>query len=298
MSTTPQRHPRAKLWGLERWIGDNGNGSWERVAIKPPERGPDDMGPLQRWFPIESYSEAAIRMACGPGRFRVWWKTASRKHLGPTEPFELAPDPAVPSVEPSSPEPPPAPEHPAPPAHQVASMALVPPGYVPKPPPGYMPPPAEPAFERYHHLAGEDADRVVVAVTNLGAAFQAATAQMAAATIAVSGQRASEWQALSSQLLAHAMAPRPADPALAQLIQGQQAMAAALQALAGKVEGLEAEADDDDEPPIPQGQGITGAQVFQAALPLIERVATPLIDRAMNAASKPEPPKRDGSAEP
>ena len=300
MTTAPERHPRAAFWGLDRWIGSNGSGTWERVQIVPADRTKADAGPLVRWFPIETYSEDAILAHCGPGRFRIYWRTRSRKHVGPSEPFELGihvgPVTTPPAPPPSVDPPPRSPEPVSPPIQATpAPLALVPPGYVPKPPPGYMPPPVEHAFERHHHLAGEDADRVIQCVTAVAASSQNSVAQMAAAMIAVSGQRATEWQAVASQLLAHAMAPKPPDPSIAQIAQGQQALAAAVQALAAKVDDLE---PDEDEPPTPPqpNHSPTGAEMFRAALPLIERVATPLIDRAMNAGAKPDTsPKADGS---
>lgn len=141
----------------------------------------------------------------------------------------------------------------------------MPPGYVPKPPASHMPAPADAVYERAHYMAAEDADRVVVAVTNLASAFQSATAQMAAATIAVSGQRATEWQGLASQLLAQATAPKPPDPALAQLAAAVQALAQGQQAIAAKVEELEA---DDDEPPAGPTEPTDGQRLMAAIAPI------------------------------
>jgi hypothetical protein len=254
---------------------------WHPVAIPNPVGG----RPI-RWFPIADQTADVLSKLADGGPLHIWHRAKGRK-CGPIDRGVWRPE-APPVAEPAPPPAPVAPPEPAsapstalaapstalaappPPApvppNGKPALALVPPGYVPRPPPNYMPATAEPAFERYHHLAAEDADRVVLAVTNLGAAFQSAVAQMAAATIAVSGQRASEWQGLASQLLAQAAAPKPADPALAQLAQGQQAIAAALQTLASKVEALEADADDVDDTPPPGAAEPTDGQKLMAAI--------------------------------
>ena len=278
----PEPDPRAVYWGLERRTGGNGEARWERVQIVRDGNGnePNEPKGWLRWFPLASYSEGNIRAACGPGTYRVTWQPASRKaHWPPSDPFvvqpEQIPEPGPVTVEPAKPTPPTTANEPAttpaPPIRSERSaLATVPPGYVQRPPPGYMPAPVDPPFERYHHLAGEDADRVTLVVTTLAASFQTAVAQMAAAVIATSGQRADDAQRLAHALMAQMAAPNPQLAMLTQSVQQQNAqlvaLATAQQATTAKLEDLEAEADDPG--PTPETTPTDGQKIMATLAPL------------------------------
>jgi hypothetical protein len=264
--TLPIPHPGSVFWGLERSIGTNGNTRWERVQIIHPE----GAGGAQRWFPIASYTAENIRAACGTGVFRVLWQPKTRRaKWTPSEQFMLESE---------------VPPAPAPPPKPTASAAPVP----ARPEPTAIAPRVEPfptvpapihhgqpgvsgdlvgGFERLHHLASSDASQVTTAVAVLAQSFNQSVAQMAAVTIAMSGQRAQDAQHALAAIMAQQAQPNPQLAAIARQLEAQNAAIGQLAAAQVKTTEQLAELEDGDEPgPLETIQTPTDGQRLMATL--------------------------------
>ena len=287
--------PRACFFGLERAIGTNGNTQWQRVQVIQP-----GSTSTVRWFPIESYSEQNIAAAAGPGTYRaIWQPKTKRAKWPPSEPFVVGPIDDGQRRE-AAPTPPTA----APPSPTTTAIVAqepaqrpIPPGYVPRPPANYMPAPQEPAFERYHHLAHEDAALVVHAVTTFASTMQSGMANLSAAVISVLGDRADKADRRAELLLAQINQPNPQLAALAHAIQGQNQQLAALNAAQQKTnETIEELAEEDEAAAIvTAGAEQTDGQKFMAAvLPAVIEHGPKIVERFWPA--KVPAPGTDGTA--
>lgn len=256
----PPRDTRARFWGLERWSGDNGSGKWERLTAFATDKHGGTAGRPVRWFPVDSYSESTIRAACPPGRFRVYWQPQSRKaNWPPTDPFDLeplqAPEPVPPPSPPTAPAQPqqlgPAAAGPSPLVSagraELSHLALVP------PPIAHGQPGVSGdlvgGFERLHHLASSDASQITTAVAVLAQGFNQAVSQMAAVTIAMSGQRAQDAQAALAAIMAQQAQPNPQLAAIARQLEAQNAAIGQLAAAQIKTTEQLAELEEDDDAP-------------------------------------------------